>query len=150
MKGQKGGSVAEWAVALYSWIGGNSQIVVNLLIWDCCHESQVYRNGYCFLRIRCADYMNHLRPRETFPFGHLAWMVFSVLLASKSKMFMSLYCGLSSRSSLGLPLCLSKTSSWCASVVSCLSFPATERGSLGSLLSCSISALRKEPYRLSR
>lgn len=121
MKGQKGGSVAEWAVALCSWNGGNSQIVVNLLIWDCCHESQVYRNGYCFLRIRCADYMNHLRPRETFPFGHLAWMVFSVLLASKSRMFMSLYCGLSSRSSLGLPLCLSKTSSWCASVVSCLS-----------------------------
>ena len=53
--------------------------MVDLLIWDCCHESQMYRNGYCFLRIRCADYMNHLRPRETFPFGHLAWVVFFCL-----------------------------------------------------------------------
>lgn len=106
--------------------------------------------------IQCADYMNHLRLRETFPFGHLAWLFFfflfsfSVLLAFKSRMFMSLYCGLSSRSSLGLPLCLSKASSWCASVVSCLSFPTTERDSIGSLLSFAISALRKEPYQLSR
>lgn len=119
----------------------------NIIVLVCCHESQVYRNGYCLYRIRCANDMNHLRPRETFPFEHLAWLFFFflVLLASKSRMFMSLYCGLSSRSSLGLPLCLSKAGSWCAFVVSCLSFPATERDSVGSLLSCAISALRKEP-----